>query len=437
MFPERSAIVEAQRSTALHHRAFGDLTRADAVVMGNWLRDESASISEWEPLFIHLTVTGRCNARCKGCINTDVTSLGATGILSASAVREVEETNPERDSKAIESLSLNHPDSDVILCLYGGEPLLAADRISELTGLLDTTSLGKRLRYLIYTNGELIRSSLERYPELMKSIWLYALGIDGGEKQHNEIRRGTKLSRIIENLEALKEAREGSVLMWSTLREEQSLTDCFRQFMSLHERGLVEHFFWHWIEMREGFSSFPAYAERYEEELRLIMDEYLQSLAQGRLLPIAHVNELIIYLLTGLSRGTTACAVEQSKNYDIMGGAIHACADLPPEYRIGDIEDDGTLRLRDHSLQELAGYKNPLGCFHCGIHPYCGGRCPVQALTGSPVRLVQYCQLMRIHVGVVQQYMDRIAPELGKMGMTAQKIYDLSAYIAQFTDVTP
>lgn len=437
MFPDLETIIAAQRSTALCHGTFGDLTEGGAVVIESRLPEPSSSFSEWEPLFIHLTVTGRCNARCKGCINIDVTPLCSSGSASEKVIREIRETDPERDSKAIEHLSIAHPDSDVILCLYGGEPLLAADKISRLFQLFRKRPLQKRIRYLIYTNGELLKVTMERYPELMSSIWLYALGIDGGERQHDEIRRGTKLSRIIENLEALKKVREGSVLMWSTLREEQSLVDCFLQFMSLYQKGLVEHFFWHWIETVDAFDNFPVYAERYEKDLRAIMDEYVRHLSGGRLLPISHINELVLYLLTGKERGTTACGVEVSKNYDIIGGKIHACADLPPEYEIGTIEDDGTLCLRDHSLHELAAYKNQLGCYQCGVHAYCGGRCPVQAITSSPLRLVQYCQLMRIHVGVVQQYMNDIVISMRKHGMTAQKIYDLSAYIARLTDVTP
>ncbi len=437
MFPDRDTIINAQQRTAVRHGIFGDLTKGNAVVIKPWSHDPSVSFREWDPLFIHLTVTGRCNARCKGCINTDITSLCSSGSTSEPVIRGIEETNPERDSKAIELLSLVHPDSDVILCLYGGEPLLAVDKISRLSLLLNERPLQRRIRYLVYTNGELLKVSLERYPELLKSLWLYALGIDGGERQHNEIRRGTKLSRIIENLEALKKVREGSVLMWSTLREEQSLSDCFEQFMSLYHRGLVDHFFWHWVETVDAFDNFPFYADCYEKDLRAIMDEYLRHLSRGSLLPIAHINELILYLLTGKERGTTACGVEVSKNFDILGGKIHACADLPPEYEIGTIESDGTIHLRDHSLHELVAYKNQLGCYQCGVQAYCGGRCPVQALTSSPERLLQYCQLMRLHVGVVQQYMDRIIISMNKHELKSQKIYDLSAYIAQFTDVTP
>jgi len=71
------------------------------------------------------------------------------------------------------------------------------------------------------------------------------------------------------------------------------------------------------------------------------------------------------------------------------------------------------------------------------VHAYCGGRCPVQAVTGSIERLRQYCQLMRLHVSIVNDSMDEIATALESHAMTPQDIYDHSAFYVQFTDGTP
>jgi radical SAM protein with 4Fe4S-binding SPASM domain len=225
--------------------------------------------------------------------------------------------------------------------------------------------------------------------------------------------------------------------MWSTLREEQSLLDCFREFQYLYRNNMAHHFFWHWVETERVFNDFPRYLSTYEKDLRTIMGHYLSQMKEGRILPIAHINELIVYLLTGKKRGTTSCGVELSRNYDIVSGKIHACADLPPGYTIGEIDEEGTPHIRERDLSPLVSYKTALGCHGCGVHPYCGGRCPVQALTGSPERLLQYCQLMRLHGGVVQDHMAEITTSMAANGITAQDLYDRSAVIAQFTDVTP
>ncbi|MDQ7821481.1 MAG: radical SAM protein [Candidatus Eremiobacteraeota bacterium] len=424
---------QARINTRLHHRDYGDLSAPGAVMMKKWGRN-GAPCREYAPLFIHLTVTGRCNARCKGCINTYVT-LGQEG--SRKGIFQESEALPRRDARAVINLAHLHPDDEVTVCLYGGEPLLVADKVAEIMGIIRDSDISSRIRYLLYTNGELLAVSIREHPEVMKQIWLYAVGIDGGPQQHNSIRRGTDLARIRGNLEELRAQCPGKVLMWSTLREEQSLLDCFEEFLSLQKRGLADHLFWHWVETDERFENFPGYAARYEDHLRKIMDSFLEFLRKGVILPIAHVNELILFLLEGKVRGSSACGVEVAKNYDLMGGKIHACADLPPELAIGDIGDDGELHIREHRLADLVRYQQVLECPTCGVVAYCGGRCPVQALTSTPERLVQYCELMRLHVAVIQDFMPRITALMEEQALAPQDLYDQSAMIAQFTDVAP
>ena len=116
---------------------------------------------------------------------------------------------------------------------------------------------------------------------------------------------------------------------------------------------------------------------------------------------------------------------------------IHSCADLPQQYAIGSIDADGSPHITKPDLSWLTRYKADLGCIRCGVHSYCGGRCPVQAVTGSFARLVQYCQLMRLHICTVYEYLDDIAAAFDKHHLTPQHIYDRSAYFVQFTDGTP
>jgi len=220
------------------------------------------------------------------------------------------------------------------------------------------------------------------------------------------------------------------VLFWSTLREEQSLLSCFEQFLELRGEGLVDYFFWHWAEKREPFVDFPAYVDRYGRELERLVDRYVDELSHGHLLPIVHLNELLLYLILGKERGHTACAVELAENFDIIDGQVYCCADLPPALgRIG-VDDE-------KDLHRLVAYKDRLGCERCGVHPYCGGRCPVQALTSSELRTRQYCQLMRLHVGIVQERIAEIAGILERRGIGPQQLYDRSAFLARYTDVVP
>ena len=189
----------------------------------------------------------------------------------------------------------------------------------------------------------------------------------------------------------------------------------------------MEHFFWHWIETKEVLHDFGGYAARYEEELRRIMDAYCEALEKGELISVVHINELLLYLLTGRKRRTTGCGVEVEGNYDIMGGRIYTCADMPMASAIGTIEEDGTPLLDKGDLSPFISYKDDLGCYQCGVHAYCGGRCPVQGLSSGAERLIQYCQLMRLHVGTVIDYLPRITEIMACQAMPLRRMYDESA----------
>jgi len=268
-------------------------------------------------------------------------------------------------------------------------------------------------------------------------MWLYSVSVDGRTEQHQRVRPGTNLSKIHQNLSQLRRFCRGTVLLWSTLREEQSLLDCFEEFTELLQEDLVDHFFWHWVETKEPFANLPAYLKRYRSDLAKVMDAYVSAAEKGRILPISHISELVLYLISGCKRNSSACGVELAENYDIISGRVCACADLPPDMGNVSPDQNGKLRAGEEELASLVGYKKLLGCYECGVHAYCGGRCPVQALTGSRERTLQYCQLMRLHVQTVRDRLPEIKRALKRHGIALQNIYDQSAFMARYTDVTP
>ncbi len=418
-----------RRSIRVYHPRFGDLTDVKSVTMRTGSSAFAPYIEEPFTLF-HLTVTGRCYARCLGCINSELTFSDKD---RPSFIEEMEAV-PERDAALIARLAVAVPHGKITLAFYGGEPFLAAASMARIRRLLDSSEMKGRLRYMVYTNGELLEPSIKLFPEMMKGMWLYSVSIDGDQRQHAAVRPGTDLAVIRDNLRALARVYSGHRVFWSTLREQQSLLNCFETFMDMYTEGLVNQFFWHWADTSEPFAEIQTYADLYGRELQQVMDAYIQWLAEGKLLPVIHINELVLYLLSGKERGATACGVELAQNYDVVAGRVYACADLPPA--LGEVKYSGD-GFTSPDLSSLAKYKAGLGCRECGVHAYCGGRCPVQALSGSPQRTVQICALMRLHVGIVQERIPQIADLLKRRHITLQDIYDRSAKLTRYTDVIP
>jgi len=412
------------------HPRFGDLSLSDAVRMSGAPYRPPAHPAI-DDVIIHLTVTGRCNARCDGCINTSLES----GCRERGQVVMEFECDPARDAATIVSVARDYGDRPVTVALYGGEPLLEVDRVLQLVRALDATPIAPRVRYMLYTNGQLLEKVLRLCPGLFQRVKLLSVSIDGDAEQHRRFRPGTDLPTIETGLTRLREAFDGEVLFWSTLRAGQSLRSCFDQFLAYCDKSLVGHFFWHWAESPDPYRDFAAYLRRYGEELEYVVQTYVEHLRRGRLLSIVHLNELVTYLMTGRVRGHSACAVELAENYDIVGGRVTACADLP--LSIGGLPVNAVDQGSAPELGFLVTYRGSLGCDSCGVYPYCGGRCPVQVLAGSPERTLQICQLMRLHVGIVQERMDDITGALARAGITSDALYDTSAYIARYTDVVP
>jgi len=426
--------IAAQSNSGLDYPGFGDLSRFDAVKIQGERPLSREILKTDDSIIIHLTVTGRCYAQCEGCVNSAIT-MGSND--PRNAVVTSQDAEPERDAFIIKELAGRHPDQTITVCFYGGEPFLALEKMEGIWRLLKESDKAGRFRFMVYTSGEFFVEAMSAYPEFMKYMWLFSVSIDGDEEQHNRVRKGTRLSRIKDNLKELNSFYEGNILHWSTIREEQSLFNCFEEFMRLYQEGLVNHFFWHWAEDRRSFQDFPNFVKKYGQEFEEIMDFYVTKISRGEILPVVHVNELILFLLTGKERGHTACAVELAKNYDIVSGKVYSCADLPSSHSIGELDKNGRLNMDEHDLNSLVEYKDQLGCFQCGVHFYCGGRCPVQVLAGSKERTLQYCQLMRLHVGIVQDRISDIFEGLKKNRITLQQIYDCSAFLAKYTDVVP
>ncbi len=413
---------------------FGDLSSHDAIRISSGFPLSEENIVYSDDIMIHLTITGRCYAQCKGCVNSAIT-MGSDD--PRNTITTSQDSEPERDAFIIQELASRHPDQVITVCFYGGEPFLAPEKMEKTWRILKESKESCRYRFMVYTNGELLIDTLASYPDFIKDMWLYSVSIDGDEEQHNRVRQGTHLSKIKNNLRELASSYEGNVMQWSTLREEQSLLNCFEEFLRLYNSGLVNHFFWHWAENREPFQDFPRFVKEYGRDLENVMDIYIQNISRGILLPVNHINELILFLLTSRERGHTACGVELAKNYDVVSGKVYSCADLPSSHSIGSLDESGRLNLDEYDLNALVEYKDWLGCSLCGVHFYCGGRCPVQVIAGLKTRTYQYCQLMRLHVGIVQARISDIFKGIKENGMTLQEIHDRSASFAKYTDVVP
>ncbi|QJA06539.1 radical SAM protein [Thermosulfurimonas marina] len=383
------------------------------------------------PVLLHLTVTGRCQARCEGCIN-------ALSFGRREDFWKDWECEPERDTQALAELIDKAKGRPAVVAFYGGEPLLAAEKMEAVRSRLRALFSSRDLRFMLYTNGELISRALAAHPNLFQDLWLVSVSIDGSERQHNFFRRGTDLARIRENLRALRRASPARVLMWSTLREGARLADCLAEFLRLEKEGLADYFFWHLIELDEPIRDFPQFFQIYQQDLVGLFEHYLERLARGQILPVLPLNELLFFLLKGLRRGHTGCGVERAENFDLQGGKVLPCADLGEDFVLAQVDEKGRICWQSSpgALSLLVNYREELGCPECSADFYCGGRCPV-LFKNSPERARQYCLLTRALVSLAREGLPEVHRILSRRGLSPEDLYFPYGYLALFTDVVP
>ncbi len=395
---------------------------------------------ETDEVMIHYTVTQECPFNCRGCINALTAGKGKSGRLGF-LPDPSRSQDLERDIVGMARLIKSSGKSKAVIVYYGGEPMLDLDRMNRIYQSLPRILDGSvSLKHMVITSGHYLERAIERTPDLISRMWLTALSIDGNAEQHDDVRSGTSLRKIRKQVESFNQVRQGEVLIWATIRPGMSLWDCFDSFMYFLQRREAEHFFWHCDEGEGMIPDLAGYLKSYCRDLEKIMEIYLDHLSRGDLLSLIHVSDLLLHLFTRKRRGTTACAVEKMENFDIIGdGKVHACADLPEDMSIGRITESGEILLEEHArerLRKIVSYKDELGCVGCGVEPYCGGRCPVQANTGGIARARQYCFMMRQYVKTVKQCAGQIADLMVNQGITLGDLYR-SAHLTKFADVTP
>jgi len=386
-----------------------------------------------DPIIFHLVVTAKCQGKCKGCINT-------LGKKDRKKLLYLWESNPYRDSKVIleliKSLKIKNGKS-IYVAFYGGEPLLELDKILSVKRILDSYY---NFNYIIYTNGLLLKN-LIKFKQELSNFKFIIVSIDGREEQHNMVRPKIEYKKIYHNLKYFrKKFNKTSIIMWSTLREGQRFRDCVKAFLELYKEGLVNYFFWHFLETEDPFIDFKRFFQMYKSDLKSLLELYIHYLRVGEVLPILPLNELIYFNIVQKKRKTTACKVELMENFDIVNGKVMPCIDLPVNFYIAEFDEKDNLTFKNKKLikaflNNLMEYKRILNCFNCEAHYYCGGRCPVQAIS-SLERTKNYCELTKLFAREVESRLDKIEPII-KQICSLENFYLRFVFPVYFTDVVP
>ncbi|MDG6224119.1 MAG: TIGR04084 family radical SAM/SPASM domain-containing protein [Candidatus Thermoplasmatota archaeon] len=303
----------------------------------------------------HVITTERCNLSCRYCggtrnipdlplnISYDIGELGRF-------------------------LSL---DDGPVIGFYGGEPLLAVDRMVEIMDRIPARA------FTLQTNGTLLKSLPDAYLKRLHSI---LVSIDGSREITDHNRGAGTYDRVMNNVMDMRDrgftgdlvARMAFSDGGDILRDVTHLLDAGNEiFDHVHWQLDV---FWSEIENREDITGF---LDRYDDGISRLVDHFLHHLRKGGRPRIVPFIPLMSTLLTGIP-SSLRCGSGIDSFSIMTSGEIHACP-IAPELPYSLVGHICSSRPSD-----IAGSR-PVGspCTECDILDICGGRCLYSNMTMS------------------------------------------------------
>ncbi len=298
-------------------------------------------------------LTERCNLACSYCENP---AIKAARLQEASY------------SLAALTHFLNQ-DPDLRLWLFGGEPLLRIDLITEL---LQCT---RPKHVLLQTNGLL----LDRIPEsTLHGIDAVAISLDGPPEVTDRYRGAGTYSKAIAQAQALRaRGYRGRVDARLTINPGMSIARSVQHF--LHDAEF--HFdAIHW-QLNALFHAEPWgqakksirrwFQEVYNPEIRALVQQWASSVVTTRKVrQIVPFARLMHSLLTHETVSQVRCGAGSQMWAIATDGAVYPCPALriDPHYKVGDLQALTPAQLGRHDT-----LREP--CKSCDVVGLCGGRC--------------------------------------------------------------
>ncbi len=291
----------------------------------------------------HVLTTERCNLHCKYC--------GGTRELPGL---------PLDISYDIEDLiSFISKDPDAVIGFYGGEPLLAMEKMEEIMDKVPAKA------FTLQTNGTLLHMIKDRYLHRFHSI---LVSLDGGREVTDASRGEGSYDMVMKNVHVIKERGfKGDLIARMAFSDmgdiHLDVNHLLRYFDHVHWQLDV---FWTDLEVRGDVG---AWIDRYDSGIERLIDEFGSDLRKGKVLGIVPFIP-ILRTLVNKEPHHIWCGSGVDSFSIMTSGSIEACP-IAPELVYSNIGD--LMSSTPESIRNSRTVDPP--CTDCDILWVCGGRC--------------------------------------------------------------
>ena len=350
-------------------------------------------------MFFHVILTSACNLQCRYCFGESLDDFDE----DFGDDIEVDYELPRKIGYDLGLLDkFCRQDPDCILTFYGGEPLLEAEKITQIMD-----NISPKL-FMIQTNG-LLLDKLE--PKYVNRFHTILVSIDGEEALTDYYRGKGTFRKVINNLKLIKQnGFEGELIARMTVMEQ---TDIQKQvkwlldndefcFSSVHWQ--LNAGFWGNDYQRRNFEEWAnsSYVPSVKRLARFWVDHMEQKGVVLKLYPLLGIANSLLH---GEKNALMRCGGGWI-NYAIQtDGYIIPCPTMwgMKKYYLGNIADANPLKLKQLFVEDKP-------CVDCSILGVCGGRCLYTNITKrwSDEAYSKVCRTVEQLIDAVESELPRI-----------------------------
>lgn len=314
-------------------------------------------------MLVFITLTQSCNLTCTYC-GSDENYEDIENITLDEYERD---THPKEMTYDISKLEPFKEIDDLIICFYGGEPLLKNRVIYKIMDMFP------KARFCLQTNATLLKTVKDDYLMKMDTI---LCSIDGRPETTNRCRGEGTYERIMENVACIKaKGFPNDLVARMTVSVEQN-GDIYDDVMHLISVGF-RHVHWqldcNWDTPTEDrLATWCRWRDTcYNPGITRLADAFERALREEhRILPIAPFTGVLHSLLTGERVTGVRCGSGLTAFNITTGGGVSSC---PIAAELDCISNINKKDFHPKDLYNAEAVAEP--CVSCDIFHECGGRC--------------------------------------------------------------
>jgi uncharacterized protein len=303
----------------------------------------------------HIILTDQCNLQCRYCYEKSVKDCGnhldSTFAYNFSAPSKLQ-VDTRRLKKFLEK------DQDPVLIFYGGEPLLAIEKLKEIMDTLD-------IPFRLQTNGIFLNHLPKPY---MNRIQKVLVSLDGTRERTDYNRGEGTHDKVMKTVSSMKKWYKGEIVARMTIA--QDCPDIYDQVISLLQNGFSSV---HW-QLDAGFyrfdfdeKTFARFVEAYNKDISNLITYWVEQMEEKTVLMLYPFVGIVSSLLVK-ENTRLRCGAGHAGYTITTDGTIVACP-------IGTHIEDFVAGTLETDPQKLKKFEITGRCLRCSLRNICGGRC--------------------------------------------------------------